>query len=68
MLASWPNCPPLPELLTHESWGLVGLEEYREVWLAAALAPQPGGGNSPPREKRGGAFSLRSRQNGESLK
>jgi L-fuculokinase len=38
MLASWPNCPPLPELLTHESWKLAGLEEYREEWLAAALA------------------------------
>jgi sugar (pentulose or hexulose) kinase len=38
MLASWPNCPPLPELLTHESWGLAGLEEYRERWLAGALA------------------------------
>jgi sugar (pentulose or hexulose) kinase len=38
MLATWPNCPPLPDLLTHESWKLAGLEEYREEWLAAALA------------------------------
>jgi hypothetical protein len=38
MLASWPNCPPLPELLTHGSWDLARLEGYRDDWLAGALA------------------------------
>ena len=38
MLASWPNCPPLPELLTHGSWDLARLEAYRDDCLGRALA------------------------------
>ena len=38
MLATWPNCPPLPEREVHASLGLPGLEVYREVWTRAALA------------------------------
>jgi sugar (pentulose or hexulose) kinase len=38
MLASWPTCPALPELVTHASWELGSLEAYRDDWLAAALA------------------------------
>ena len=38
MLASWPNCPPLPELLAHASWEFGSLEAYREDWLERALA------------------------------
>ena len=38
MLASWPNCPALPELVTHRSWDLDSLSAYREAWTARSLA------------------------------
>jgi len=38
MLASWPDCPPLPETFTHTSWELPSLEVYRDEWLRRALA------------------------------
>ena len=38
MLASWPNCPPPPELKRHESARLPGLEAYREQWTMKAMA------------------------------
>jgi len=38
MLASWPDCPPLPETFTHTSWDLPSLEAYRDEWLRRALA------------------------------
>ena len=37
MLASWPNCPPPPELTTHESARLPGLEAYRDAWTRKAM-------------------------------
>jgi L-fuculokinase len=39
LLASWPNCPPLPEEIAHRSWKLSGLGAYRETWTARALGP-----------------------------
>jgi sugar (pentulose or hexulose) kinase len=38
MLASWPDCPALPERVAHAAWGLEGLEAYRETWTKRALA------------------------------
>jgi sugar (pentulose or hexulose) kinase len=38
MLASWPNCPPLPERMTHVGWRLDRLEAHREAWTARAPA------------------------------
>jgi sugar (pentulose or hexulose) kinase len=38
MLASWPNCPPPPEMFAHAGWDLGSLEAYRQDWLAGALA------------------------------
>jgi sugar (pentulose or hexulose) kinase len=37
MLASWPDCPELPERVTHATWSLNGLEAYRETWTKRAM-------------------------------